>query len=59
MTLGGVLVGLSMVITQTTRETLHQEDRKPFSFAHANPFSNLWLLVKSGRGLLHLSLAVS
>ena len=59
MTLGGALVGLSMAVTATTRETLHKEDRKSFSLAHANPFANLWLLVNpaNGVGLLHLSLA--
>ncbi len=59
MTLGGALVGASMAITSTTRETLHPKDRKPFSLAHANPFSNLWLLVnpENGLGLRRLSLA--
>jgi MFS family permease len=59
MTLAGALVGVSMAITSTTRETLHVEDRKPFSLAHANPFSNLWLLINpsNGLGLRRLSLA--
>eukprot|EP01051_Picozoa_sp_SAG22_P018866 SAG22_NODE_3307_length_1789_cov_1.311834_1_plen_435_part_01 len=59
MTLGGLLVGASMAVTATTRETLHVADRKPFSLAHANPFANLWLLVnpRNGVGLRQLSLA--
>lgn len=59
MNLGGILVGVSMAVTSTTRETLHPEDRKPFSLAHANPFANLWLLLNpaNGVGLLRLSLA--
>jgi hypothetical protein len=57
MTLGGGLVALSMLITRSMWETLHKEDRKPFSLVHANPFANLFLLVTSGRGLTHLSLA--
>ena len=44
-----------MAVTATLRETLHIDDRKDFSLAHANPFSNLWLLVCHGSGLRHLT----
>jgi hypothetical protein len=49
----------SMAIQLTMSETLKPEDRKPFKFSTANPFSNLQLLFTNGAGLRRLTISTS
>ena len=55
----GVLAAALVAVAVATKETLPLDNRKPFTLATANPFSNIWLLFSNGPGLRGLTLSTA
>ena len=55
--LARVAAVVNIIFTFSLKETLAKHDRKPFTLASANPFSNTMLLFRNGSGLRKLAIS--
>ena len=55
--LARVAAVVNIIFTFSLKETLAKHDRKPFTLASANPFSNTMLLFRNGPGLRKLAIS--